>query len=82
MPDRARVIADNAQELTKLSSEAAGLVQQFFIECDRRGTLVQFSNAVPGGKTLDVHLVTGDPEKITLVARLLRMTLDGSTLEV
>ncbi len=82
MSDRDRVVADNAQQLAKMNSEAAGLVQQFFLECDRRGTLVKFENAAAGGTTVEVDAVMGDAQKMTLVASLLRMTLNGRTLEV
>ena len=82
MPDRAAVVAHNAEELVKLDGEAAGLVQGFFLECDRRGTLVQFSKAQAGGKTVEVDAVDGPEETMSVVAQLLVMTLIGRTLEV
>lgn len=82
MPDRDQVVADNAQQLAMMDSEAAGLIQHFFLECDRRDTLVAFSNAEEGGKAVDVEVVAGEQSVMELIARLLRFTLNGSRLEV
>lgn len=82
MPDRAAVVEHNARELVKMEREAAALAGQFFAECERRGTLVQFDNAQEDGNTVEVSVVDGPPEKMALVARLLDMILTGNTLEV
>ena len=82
MPTRDEVVADNAGELAKMDSEAAGLVQQFFLECEKRDTLVALSAAEEGGKSVGVDVVSGNEGVPSLVARLLRMELVDGRLEV
>jgi hypothetical protein len=82
MVDRGGVIAHNAEQLTRMDAEAAGLLQHLFLECDQRGTLIRFSNTTEGGLLADVEVVAGDPAVLARIARLLEITLDGNTLRV
>jgi hypothetical protein len=81
-PDRDAVIEHNAHELEQMNSEAASLLQQLFIECDQRGTLIVFENATPGGVLIDAHVMSGDPQVLHRIAKLLQITVDGDTLRV
>lgn len=82
MPDRETLAAQNAPELAKMNRDAAGIVHGLFIECANAGTLIRFSNAVQGGTQVDAEVVSGDLAIMTRKARLLQITINGSTLQV